>query len=372
MTSRLLFVAVLFLSPIICFSSLSHAQWTPGPSGGRFGSATEPQPTTITGKVAAEDGSDLGPDTIVILQCGNQQRARSSVDKKGTFALLVNGVRPPDLITGVSADQGSPLSQEPTTSWSNCDLYSESSGYKSDLLHLAGGHLDGILQVGTLVLHRLGQTGKNQTFTVNAAALAAPDSAKKAFAQGQQQAKKGKWAAACDYFKRAVQVYPRFALAWLELGRAQLQQNNFVDAQQSFQQATTQDSNLVPAYVELARVAAEHKEWKVLADATARIVELAPQAPAMFWLWNSAANYNVGDVSRAESSATRGLRLDQKHEFPRLEYLYGMILARQQKYQEATEHLKNYLHLAPKAPDAGEAQQKLQECEKLLATSIAH
>jgi tetratricopeptide (TPR) repeat protein len=89
----------------------------------------------------------------------------------------------------------------------------------------------------------------------------------------------------------------------------------------------------------------------------------------VFWFLNAAAHFNMGDVSRAESSVTRGLRLDANHKVPQLEYLYGMVLAKQQNYEAAISHIKIYLQLAPKAADAQQAQQKLAAIEKQISVS---
>jgi len=254
----------------------------------------------------------------------------------------------------------------------SCELSGEATGYRSEPLHLAGERLEGIVRVGTIGLRPLSRAREGESFTVNARSMSAPDSAKQAFQLGQQQARKGKWAAACDYFRSAVQAYPRFALAWLELGRTQVQQNNFAEAQISFQQATAEDPSLMEAYIELARLAMEQKQWKSLADATDHIVALAAESSAAYWFLNSVAKFNLGDVAQAETSALRGLRLDTSHRVPQLEYLYGMILARQQNFRAAAEHIKAYLQITPQAPDAGEAQSKLAELEKLVSTSTPH
>ena len=166
-----------------------------------------------------------------------------------------------------------------------------------------------------------------------------------------------------------MQVYPRFALAWLELGKAQIRQNDFAAAQQSFQQAATHDNDFTPAYIELAKMAVQQQNWKSLAYATDRIVQLSPQASAQLWFLNAAAHFNLGNIAGAESSAERGLRLDPKHQVPQLEYLYGVILAGQQKYSDAITHIKAYLQLSPRAGDAQQAQQKLALLEKLAAAA---
>src|SRR5438270_13902538 len=63
------------------------------------------------------------------------------------------------------------------------------------------------------------------TFTVSVTSLAAPDKAKKALEKGVQEERKGKWESARDYFTSAIKMYPRYALAWLALGRFQVRQN---------------------------------------------------------------------------------------------------------------------------------------------------
>ena len=365
MKSRFWFSTALLVLTILTNPTSLLAQWPSDSQQPGMRSPGQVRVATLTGVVKVEGSSDPASDASVILQCGTEVRGRANVDNKGTFALELNVMDPANDVgqsTPLSPPQKAGLGM---TSAAPCELHGEASGYRSEPLHLAGEQLEGIVQVGTIVLRSNSPQPRDAGFTVSAASLAAPDGAKKAFLQGQQQARKGKWAAACDYFRRALEVYPRFALAWLELGRAQVQQNNFVEAEHSFQQATTHDSNLTEAYVEQARLAIQQKQWKELADATDHIVAQSPESSALPWFFNAVARFNLGDVAHAESSAAHGLRLDSAHKVPQLEYLYGMILAREQNYKSASEHLKTYLQIAPQAPDAGEAQRKLADLEKL-------
>lgn len=318
------------------------------------------QRVTLLGKVTSEDGSAIADTTTVILQCGGAERARAVADRSGDFALSVNLVQD---------DPG--LRSEPmpgsisTQNWNECELLGDAPGYNSQALRIFGEPTMGMVKVGTVIMHPLSKRADG--FAVSAVSLAAPDKAKRAFEKGEEQEKKGKWVAACDNFKKAVEVYPRYALAWLELGRSQLKQNDFANAQQSFHQATQQDPHFVEAYIQIASVAAENKQWKELADATDHLVELAPDSGPNFFFLNSAANFNLGNVGQAESSVTRGLRLDPTHKLPQLEYLYGMILARRGDYNSAIAHMQTYLQLSPHASDSQNAQNKLAELQKLAS-----
>ncbi len=360
MNTRTLLLSVVLL-PLV-FSSISQAQVPASasvPSAAHGIDRSDFQSAALSGKVAVEDGSNLDFDTAVVLQCGSSEHARAHVDAEGRFTVMLS--------TTEAGYGGTSNSRGASSEWADCELYAEGSGYRSEQQHISREQLSGVVQVGTLILRPVMRAGTGEGFAISAVSLAAPEKAKTDFRKGQEQAKKGKWAAAGDYFRRAVQVYPRYALAWLELGRAQMQQSNFMDAQQSFQQAATQDTNLLPAYMELAKVALEQKQWKSLADSTDHVLRLSPQSNPVFWFLNAAANFNMGDVSHAEASATRGLRLDANHKIPQLEYLYAMVLEREGKYEAAVEHIKTYLLLAPKADDAQQAQQKLAFIEKQLS-----
>ena len=316
----------------------------------------------VTGKVQVQDGGDVTKDTLVVLECGSKVRASSNVDMHGDFNLVVDEARVADQPGGWGS------SEIANPSLANCSVYAEAPGYRSTAASLAGEHGSGIVQVRTLVLQPV-STAQNATedFTVSVASLAAPDKAKQQFARGQEQERKGKWAAASDYFRKAIQVYPRYALAWLELGRTQIRQNNFTEAQQSFQQAAAHDSKLLPAYFELARVQAEQKEWKALAETSGKLVELAPDSSPMFWFLDAVANYNLHVLARAETSATRGLRLDARHSVPQLEYLYGLILGTRADYPAAIQHIASYLKFVPNAADGQNAQNALSEFERLAS-----
>lgn len=245
--------------------------------------------------------------------------------------------------------------------WSTCDLYGVLAGYRSEHIHLLQSPTSGIAETGTITLHR---TSSDHTFTVSATSLAAPDKAKQALKKGEEQAKRGKWSAACDYFKKAISVYPRYALAWLELGRAQARQNSFIEAKKSFRESVKQDSGFVPGYDALAKLALQQENWRDLADVTQRILQFAPDSGPQYWFFNAVANYNLKNMPDAETSIQRALRQDPKHQIPQTEYLYGLILGEKRDYHSAIEHVTTYLQLAPAAADADSARRALAELQK--------
>jgi Flp pilus assembly protein TadD len=304
------------------------------------------------------DGSSLPEPANVLLACDNQIRAQGYSDKKGNFALTLYATDGDSANRSISS-QGRALS---TGEWVSCELYAEIPGYVSEHLRLAERPERGNVDVGIIALHSLPSDPRSSSdprFTVSVSSLAAPEKARKAFTKGEQEARKGKFKAACDYFKQAIATYPRYALAWLELGRVQAKQNSFVDAQESFRQAVSQDSKLTDGYVELARVAAQQQNWQAVADATNNLVKLSPDSSPEYWFLNAAAYYNLGDMKQAETSITHALRLDTRHQLVQTEYLYGLILGSRKDYKSAAEHINNYLLREPNSKDALSARQAL-------------
>ena len=316
---------------------------------------SEQRMIVLAGRVVSEDGFALPESVTVILECGSQSDARTHSDAKGYFSLTVAVADsgPNRGLVGSRTGTGSGLSIM------GCELYGELAGYRSEHIRLSDRPDGGIVQVGTIAMH---SASPEHSFSVSVTSLAAPEKAKKSLQKGREQAKKGKWAAAADYFKRAIEEYPRYALAWVELGRTQVRQNSFADAQASFRQSTAQDSRFLDAYVELAYLAGQQKQWKELADTSEHLVQLAPNSPE-FWFLNSVATFNLGNPEQAETSIKRGLRLDQKHQIPEMEYLYGLILMNHQDYSSAAAHLSTYLGLAPAAKNAQTAQKILVEIQ---------
>jgi TolA-binding protein len=313
--------------------------------------------TVLNGRVQAEANS-LPEPANVLLACDNQVRAQNYSDMKGNFSLTIYVA---DQSSG-SRSITSPGSTLSSVQWMGCELYAEIPGYLSEHLRLSEKPSLGNVNVGTIALHSAPSDPRSSgdpRFTVSVTSLAAPEKARKAFSKGEQEARKGKFQAACDYFKQAIATYPRYALAWLELGRMQARQNSLVDAQESFRQAVTQDSKLSDGYMELARIAAQQQNWQAVADATNNLVQLSPDSSPEYWFFNAAAYYNLGDMKQAESSITHAMRLDTRHQLVQTEYLYGLILANKKDYKSAAEHVSNYLRAAPNSKDAATARKAM-------------
>ena len=386
--------AVFLLPPAFCQDpqqippNTSQAFQTPGM---KVEDGTTPQPTipnasqgtrvpvSISGRVMVDDGAPP-PETVVIERvCSGNARAEGYTDRKGYFSIDMGGERgmfqdasdsgahyndiePHDPQSQMSSGLGGAAMSEQR--YMNCDLRANLPGYRSQVVSLANhGVLDNP-DIGTIFLHRLGNV---EGRLISAISLAAPKDARKAFEKGSDLARRNKLDDAMKNYRKAVDVYPKYAAAWLELGKLQAAKGQADTAHQSFDAAMQADPKYLNPYLELSRLALRAKNWRELADVTGRAVKLDPFDYPQQFLFNSVANYNLRNMEAAEKSAREAEKLDTEHRYPQVSHLLGVILAQRQDYTGAAGEMRDYLKFAPGAADAGTVRAQLEQLEKLSA-----
>jgi tetratricopeptide (TPR) repeat protein len=249
----------------------------------------------------------------------------------------------------------------------SCMLQAVLPGFTSQNVELASkANETGNADVGTIVLHRL---AKVEGFTISATSAAAPSKAKKEFEKGREDVGKSKWDSAQQHFAKAVEIYPKYAVAWNELGRVQLQKNDAAGATTSFHQSIAADASYVSPYAGLTDIAVKAQQWKQVVELTDKLLALNPINFPQYWLDNSLANYFLENFDVAEKSASRGMSVDPQHRVPRLEYLLGMILVKKRDYTGALAHVQNYLRMVPNASDRETVEKQIAELQRLTTTS---
>jgi tetratricopeptide (TPR) repeat protein len=332
------------------------------------------RPMFLSGKVVVDDGTPLTDAAIIQSICRGNIRNEGYTDSKGTFSvdLNTNAIRG---ITGAAEDTGDRTTSNPMQGGRNrantardmrdCDLQAVLPGFTSQQVELASKMTEfGNADIGTIVLHRMGHV---EGFTISATSAMAPGKAKKLYEQGRDDVRKNKLDAAQEKFSKAVEVYPKYAVAWYELGRVQMQKKDLEGAKNSFHQSIAADRTYISPYEQLALIALQVNQWKDLADNTDELLRLNPVSFPQYWFYNSIANYYLRDLDKAQKSAESGLNIDPKHQVPKLEYILGIVLAQKHDYPNALVHVRNYIRLVPNAPDLELAQRQASELEKASA-----
>jgi len=369
------------------------AQSTPKPSGGKFPAAdnsgdiftpsrpingrmdtSRPNMDNISGKVVLDDGTSPRERVLIQSYCHGVITPEGYTDTHGVFSIQFNH-KPSDQASAASetpathVDSIAAVRQNAPRSWRDCDLRAVLPGFVSQVVSLGSRAPElGTKDIGTIKLHPMSAT---QDVTSSTTSAQAPDKARKEYEKGLEDTKNGKLDSAEEKFKKAVDAYPEYAAAWLELGRVQVQKNDSDGARRSFHQSITADGKFLSPYRELALLAAHYKQWQEMADASDQLIKMNAVAFPEFWFYNSVAKFHLQNYDAAENSARQGIKIDTEHRVPKLEYVLGIIEAQKHNFQEAGEHLRQYLSMSPSATEAADARKNLEEVERLAATAPA-
>jgi tetratricopeptide (TPR) repeat protein len=131
------------------------------------------------------------------------------------------------------------------------------------------------------------------------------------------------------------------------------------------------DPKYANSYRGLAELAMQEKQWPELVEMTDQLLALNPVNYPDAWLRNALGNYYLRNFAAAEKSARQGMKIDERAQVPRLEYLLGVILIQEQQYPEAATHIQNYLKVATLPAEIEEAQKRLADITRLSATASA-
>jgi len=316
----------------------------------------------ITGKVVVDDGSELPEPAAVQTVCHGQKHTESYTDSRGGFSFEIGHT---NNISGFSdADAGwNSIAATRARNLQDCDLQGALAGFTSASIPLNSKISQGESNdIGRIVLHRIAQV---EGFTISATSAAAPGAARKEFEKGRKEELKSRFDQAQEAFQKAVQIYPRYAVAWCELGRLQQKENDSKAATYSFNQSIAADPQYVTPYRGLAQLSVLTQQWNDLIKITNRMLDLNPINFPDIWFLNALGNYYEKNFENAEKSARRGLHLDAEHQLPKLELLLGVVLLQRHQYGDAAEHLRQFLQLSPTGPESDLARKQLAELQQM-------
>lgn len=187
-----------------------------------------------------------------------------------------------------------------------------------------------------------------------------PEEALKHYRQGSEAEASGNATDAISEFKSAVEVYPRYYSARLELGRTLRAEKHFLEAEAALKPLEEIAPTRAEPRIELGMVllALEQQNEAVAELRKALETDDSNWIPHLYLGWALLQNH----PEEAEAQFTRALQLDEKKaaqahlSLARLDYSRGMR-------QEAIHHLDAYLAIAPDAPDATSVRTLLRQLQ---------
>jgi tetratricopeptide (TPR) repeat protein len=338
----------------------------------------------LQGSVATSDSTPVPNDMKVERICNNKVRQQIYASPNGSFSMQL-GVNTGNFLDASaepnsrsSATSDASVMGIPRSELRNCELRASSPGFLSGNIDLMEFDTFGEnINVGVIVVQR---SAKINGATLSALPYQAPKDARRAYEKGLQAQRKSNLPNARRYFETAVAIYPKYAVAWYQLGSVLQKEKEKEAARTAFTRATAIDNRFLPPYLSLASIAFEEGNWPVLlalsnhilaldtlnqVNVTAFIVDLDPINYADAYFYNAAANFQLNKIEEAQKSALKAERIALPARFPQVHLLLGEIFARKNDYATAIMELNTYLELAPNATNAAQVRLHLAKLQQL-------
>jgi Tfp pilus assembly protein PilF len=268
--------------------------------------------------------------------------------------------------SAMSTNTRGAMNDLPGQNMTGCELTADAPGFRSDRVDLTGHRALDNPDIGTILIHHI---GKAEALTVSATALGIPREALKAWQKGVQLFRADPTPdpeGAAREFERAVRVYPRYAEAWLDLGRTRQFEMKEDQAREAYLKAVDADGKMVDALIALGLIASHHREWPDAARYLDRALQLNSVDYPHLWYDDAEADYQVHNLERAERNVRRALKMAPGDREPRAVRLLGLVLLSKQDYVGAESALREYLSSAPDIEDFDELIATLEQLQARL------
>jgi Tfp pilus assembly protein PilF len=329
----------------IQFSGL-YDYWTMMSGQGRAGGV-------LLGKLAMEGEPLPWQPLLISVDCNGSIVNSTQTDLQGRFVIT---------FAETHGTPGTPsdAQRQMETKYEGCKVRGTVAGFRSSVATITVHNLRDEPNLGTITLSPEGREGGTEISTTT---QAAPSNAMKAFEKARSDFLAQNNDGAEKNLKKAVQIYPGFAQAWLQLGELQKSSDSQA-ARDSFSKAMAADPKFILPYEQLAELARDAQDWKAVLDQTSKALDLDPTGTPQLWYEDALAKFQLGKTDEAKVSIEKGLAMD--HQQPSAEQLLAVILARKADYAGAVQHLKNSLTYLPPGPQADMVKQQIAQLETKL------
>jgi len=348
-----------------------------------------PSQIFIFGRVVRDDGSAPPYGAVIELNCGGIITREAIVGSNGQFSFQFGGENrfaqvfpdasqgydPPigdsELSQGASSRSGAysgESQRQRNRKMIGCEMRAQLSGYRSTALTIVEEPLHGTNDVGTVVLY---PAERVQGSLVSVTNLLVPKSARKSAENAKKAVQKQKPAEAEGLFRAAIHEYPKFAEAWFDLGALYEKQGRIDEARNAYREAMKADTLYLRPYIRLAQIAAAGRNWREASDLVDKALDLDSFNVLEAYMISAIAHFSLSELEISEKRARQGLRMDFSHRYPQLALVLANICAIRRDSTGYMRELRNYLKLAPNAPDASLVRAKIQKLEEDATRSTA-
>ncbi len=193
--------------------------------------------------------------------------------------------------------------------------------------------------------------------TVSAVVLSVPEPALREYADAQRCLSRRQSDCAVAHLHRAVEIWPRFAAAWNQLGTISYQIQRYTDAEANFRRALDADPEAFEPLVNLGGVLLNLWQAEQATGYNRRAVDRRPN-DALANSQLGLSYFESGDLDMAETYLKTAVRLDPAH-FSHPQLILAEIYLRRGDMPAARAALSSFLEHHPDSPEAAGIRQKM-------------
>ena len=351
---------------------------TPGKSNGSSTVGGFPRDTRILmlqGRVMLDDGKTPNEPIVIERVCGTFVYKEGVANQRGEYSVQLGqnagvfqdaSTTSATLNTGPSAGQGLTSDISPNALW-DCELRASLTGYRSDSIMLANQR-NSDNHVINFVMHYMGDAKGS---TTSATSAQAPKDAQKAYQKALDALKAGKPDDAQKELLKAVEMFPRYAIAWFELGQLYERRSHSPEAKDAYNHAIAGDANYVSPYEKLYQLAVKENNWLQVGELTGKLLGLDPYDFPDAYYYNALANYQADKMDAAERSAREAVKVTGPKAEVRAHYVLGLVLGRKGDYPGAVAELRAFLKAAPNVSNRTQIEEMISSAERAMAEAKA-
>jgi Ca-activated chloride channel family protein len=290
---------------------------------------------SFTGKVVMENGSPPPKQVAVERVCGGRAPIRvSTTNNQGEFSWF-----------------------ETVAAWSagECFLRASLAGYESDQLGMET--LDKSNHLPDIVL-------RSENSVV-------PSGAGELRARAYKAMLAEKWSEAERQLRAILDQYPKSGPIWEELGFTLVNAKRPEDARPAFERAIELAPRYLKSYPPLIQLESDAGDWESAERAALAAVKAdALESHPDFYLDLAEIRVHQHEDG-AEAAARKAIALDKNNKWPHAEYVLGLILTEAEDYTSAIAHLRRYLLIDPRAPEAAAVRSRIKMLQAAAAAEAA-
>jgi tetratricopeptide (TPR) repeat protein len=313
------------------------------------------------GRVVMEDGSPPGRNVSIQRTCQGMDHSvpeGTPAVKTGEYAVRLEVNNFGEVFAGGTS--GNDLLP--------CVLEAFYSGYASTRLDLTDRRVTMNPRLPDIVLTRVTPGG---ALDFNRGP-AVPRAAAKPWALAIKHIDTNDWAAAEAPLRAVVEAAPKFAPAWVALGFACQRRHKPGEARSAFERAIALDPKTLAPYRELAAADSELKDWEAASKTSETLIRLdSKHAFLEAYLLNAVARYQLRDFDGALARLNQLAPLDKHQDFPRAEYIQGLVYEARHELELAAAHMRTYLAQHPHSADYNVVSERLANLGKQPLAELA-